>query len=344
MRYLITGGLGVIGSLIAKSLDSRGNELILVDDGKDRRHEMNDSSFTKSERVGISGSRLGNAYPGESGPNPFGTCDRILHAAASTGIPYSGQAPLDDWSRNVDGTLEVLEAVRANPKPTVILSSVKPYSTAGLAAIERDDHYMLSGSGVNESAMLVPDEPYAASKAAQSLVAQAYARTYDLPIIVFRCSNLYGPAAPHGPRHGWLTWLCIQAALGWPIEIQGSGKQTRDMLFWSDVESAAMAAWEMLEAGRAKGEIFNIGGGYRNMVSVLQAVEVLRSFGANVTTRSAPGRKHEDMLFVTEHSRFTMATGWAPRVSVRDGMADIYQWACMNRDALAVVYAEHGPK
>ena len=345
MKYCVTGGLGVVGSLFVRSRLSSGDRVDVFDDGKDPRHNMNAKCLstdgsTQSELAWFHGYRFGGemlgGFPRE--------CDRILHAAASTGIPYSGQAPLDDWSRNVDGTIEVLEAVRTKPTPTVVLSSVKPYTTSNICAIEREDHYMLSGTGVTEREQLIPDEPYAASKAAQSLICQAYARSYDLPIVVFRCSNLYGPAAPHGPRHGWVTWLCIQAALGWTIEIQGSGKQTRDMLFASDVESAALAAFEQLEAGHLKGEIFNIGGGYRNTVSVVQLVEMLRGMGARFDTRHAPGRKHEDMLFVAEHSKFTMATGWKPAVSVREGVARIYEWACQNRDALAAVYAEYAPK
>jgi len=356
VKYCVSGGLGVIGSLIVHSRLEAGDRVVALDSAGSPRHVLNGRRRFRSEANPVKFQfdhlhyQLGkHGNPWADDPSPFvpwqlSDEDRILHAAASTGIPYSGQAPLDDWSRNVDGTLEVLEAVRANPKPLVVLSSVKPYSTASICTMERDDHFALSGSGVNEATLLSPDEPYAASKAAQSLICQAYARSYDLPIVVFRCSNLYGPAAPHGARHGWLTWFCIRAALGWTIEIQGSGKQTRDMLFWSDVESAALLAWEMLEAGKLKGEIFNLGGGYRNMISVLQAVALLRDFGAKFETRSAPGRKHEDALFVTEHSRYTMASGWKPTVGVKDGMRQVYDWACENREALAVVYAEHAPK
>ena len=338
MRYLVTGGLGVIASLFAKNHTIPSDLVAIMDDGDSPRHRLNWGGMPKFVY------RLGSNHE-RPGVMNFHATDRILHAAASTGIPYSGQAPLDDWSRNVDGTIEVLEAVRAKPTPLVVLSSVKPYSLGKLFSMERDDHFNLSGDGVDESALLAPDEPYAASKAAQSLISQAYARTYDLPIVVFRCSNLYGPAAPHGPRHGWLTWLCIQAALGWTIEIQGSGKQTRDMLFASDVESAALLAFQALEAGDVeRGRIFNLGGGSSNMISVLQLVEMLRGMGAKFDTLQAPGRKNEDMLFCTDCSAVQRDLGWERKVTVRDGVARVYEWACQNRDALAAVYAEHGPK
>lgn len=334
MKYLVTGGRGVIGSLIAKSRKSAGDEVLVIDDGTTKRHEFNDDNLTEFWKLGDP--RCGNWREADK-------FDRILHAAASTGIPYSGMAPLDDWSRNVDGTIDILEAVRLSPRPTVVLSSVKPYKLSGLHALERIDRFALSGEGVSEAFPLEPDEPYAASKAAQSLICQAYARSYGLPVLVFRCSNLYGPAAPHGPRHGWATWITIQAALGWPVEIQGTGRQTRDLLFASDVERAALLAFNLLEGGFGNGEIYNLGGGSGNTISVLQLVELLKSFGAKFEVTSGPGRKHEDELFVTDTRAFERATGWKPIVGVEAGVRMIYEWARENRDALAGVYGEYAP-
>lgn len=344
----MTGGLGVIGSCFVHSRLDAGDEVDALDSAGDARHALNGRKrFAHPENTAERQFRhLCHQLGGVDEPwQAEAGIDRILHAAASTGIPYSATAPLDDWSRNVDGTIEVLEAVRAKPTPLVVLSSVKPYALSKLFSIERGDCYKLSGFGVDESYQLSPEEPYAASKAAQSLIAQAYARSYDLPIVVFRCSNLFGPAACHGPRHGWATWLCIQAALGWPIEIQGSGKQTRDLLFASDVESAALAAFQALEAGDVeRGQIYNLGGGVQNMISVLQLVEMLHGMGARFETRQAPGRAHEDMLFVTDCSNIQRDLGWERKVPLREGVARVYEWAVANRDALATVYAEHGPK
>ena len=332
MKYLITGGLGVIGSLISRRLLEQGHTVTIIDDGDAPRHDFNapDTDLIFQNRLE------------EMAPDVLAELveqnDRVLHAAASTGIPYSAQEPLDDWRRNVDGTLALLEALRKHPKPTVVLSSVKPYGLGWLTALERPTRFELSGEGIKEESPLYPDEPYAASKAAQSHIARAYAVTYRLPITVFRCSNLYGPAACHGPRHGWLTWFCIQAALGWPIEIQGKGNQTRDMLFWSDVLAACDVGWN-----QSGGQVLLLGGGRHNTASPLEAVAALRSLGATVETRSGPPRQNEDNLFVTETTGMGFY-GWLPRVSVAAGIAEIYEWACKNRKRLAQVYAEYAPK
>lgn len=340
MNYLITGGLGVIGSLISKRLIRDGHDVIVIDDGRDPRHEFNTPRGTYLVVNGRLEDIERNYLAGL-----VTRSDRILHAAASTGIPYSAEQPLDDWRRNVDGTIALLEAVRKHPKPTVVLSSVKPYGLKGLHGIERATRYELSGDGVDETFPLLPEEPYGSSKAAQSLVCMAYGQSFSLPITVFRCSNLYGPAACHGTRHGWLTAFCIWAALGRPIEIQGAGNQTRDMLFWSDVLEACEHAWAEGGVPGYYGQAFNLGGGRSNTISPLGAVAILRSLGATVETTSGPGRRHEDNLFVTNTAAYEAATtrgpgtGWAPRVNVEDGIAQIYEWACENRDELRRVYA-----
>jgi CDP-paratose 2-epimerase len=335
MKYLITGGLGVIGSLISADLIARGHTVTIIDDGDDRRH-----AFNAPETDLIFQNRLEEMAP-DILAELVGQNDRVLHAAASTGIPYSTEEPRDDWTRNVDGTIALLEALRLHPKPTVVLSSVKPYGLERLSHMERPSRFEISGTGVDETFPLLPDEPYAASKAAQSLICMAYARSYGLPLTVFRCSNLYGPAACHGPRHGWLTWFCISAALGWPIEIQGPGNQTRDMLYWTDVHAACDRAWGAAVTGL--GYVLNLGGGRHNTVSPLEAVATLRSLGASIETVAGPGRKHEDMLFVTETGGVESVFGWRPHVQVEDGIGKIYEWACANRKQLARAYEEYGP-
>lgn len=343
MKYLITGGLGVIGSLCARKLEADGHSVTLIDDGADRRHDFNESQLN-ADTLLCYAQRLEETAP-DVLADIVAAHDRVLHCAASTGIPYSGEEPLDDWTRNVDGMLALLEALRKHPRPTVALSSVKPYGLGRLAYLERPTRFELSGLGVDEGYPLEPDEPYAASKAAQSLVCRAYAKSFGVPVLVLRCSNLYGPAACHGPRHGWLTWFCICAALGWPIEIQGKGNQTRDMLFWSDVLGAAESGWSELESNRiAGGKILNLGGGRFNTVSPLEAVATLRSLGATIETTSGPGRKHEDSLFVTDTSIVQGVLGWKPHVSVEGGIAQVFEWARVNRRKLAEVYREYEPK
>ncbi len=371
MRILVTGGCGVIGSCFAENMLKAGHEVEIIDACEEKRNQWLYAGF-RSKNVTVYQSRLEglpwNFYGSTS--KWFSKFDLVLHAAASTGIPHSAKDPNDDWVSNVDATKVLLDVLRQCEKPpvTVVLSSVKPYDLSPLYAphgsthrsshtvVERDTRYELLsiGSwdehGVDESFPLDPDEPYAASKAAQSALCIAYARTYSLPLTVFRCSNLYGPAPCHGPRHGWLTWFAISAALGRPITIQGNGKQTRDMLHADDVTSAVLAAYENI--GDCSGQLFNLGGGHINTVSVMEAAEWIRDYcepdptiGEKVVIRwdRLGGRRFEDKLFVTNHSKFTKLTGWSPKHVLLDqdgdpALADIVDWAFQNADELRPLY------
>lgn len=241
--WFVTGGLGVIGSKFVEIIINKGDKSIILDAAEEPRNiwiaDKLKSKF--KDRVEIITSRLEKEPLDEI----IKKSDAILHAAAHTGIPHSTDFPSDDWISNVDATRLLLESIRKTKPntPTIMLSSVKPYKTdhikckPGKSRMIWNDNF----NGIDESVILEPDEPYAASKMAQSALGMAYGRTYNIPVTVLRCSNLYGDAPCHGPRHGWLTWFCISAALDWHIELQGSGVQTRDMLFSNDVASAVLA-------------------------------------------------------------------------------------------------------
>ncbi len=322
---VVTGGLGVIGSRYVDSIHP-STPVTIIDHGPEARNEWT-SKRLLSEYPGTTVRRTRiEEFDWESLGSSVST---IVHAAAHTGIPHSADDPDDDWRSNVDGTRAILEWMRkTNSRATLVaLSSVKPYRVPNPI-----------GLGVDEEVPLEPDEPYAASKMAMSGLVMAYARSYSLNATVLRCSNLFGDAPCHGPRHGWLTWFCIAAATGRPIQIQGSGDQSRDMLFCTDVTSAVDAAAENIDVTR--GNVYNIGGGAWNVVSVNQAIDTLREFGADVKTSSSVGRSHEDMAFVTNHAKFTRAAGWVPKISVRDGMRQVYDWAVANSDQLREMYSE----
>ncbi len=329
MRYLVTGGLGVIGSSAATELLEAGHDVLVVDSaGEPRNHWLAERMQVQwGRRLEIIKQRVEHvdwSHLAHTG------IDFILHAAASTGIPHSAKEPNDDWVSNVDATRALLEGLRSirnegdHVPPTVCLSSVKPYRTTNMPE-----------TGFDESTVLEPDEPYAASKMAQSALVMAYARSFDLPVTVFRCSNLWGSAPCHGPRHGWLTWFCISAAIGRPIEIQGSGMQVRDMLWSSDVTSAVLAGFEHMPA--CQGQVFNVGGGRKNAVSVNGASDMISAM-TPIVERSAPGRKHEDSIFITDHSKFTKVTGWTPKVGVGEGIGRVLDWAKANKADLARLY------
>ena len=358
-RYLVTGGLGVIGSHIAGRLISAGHDVQIIDCGGGARHLFNGKAIDasgSSQMIKGCFVRL-EEMPTEDLADLVDKADFVIHAAAHTGIPHSVTDPHDDWQSNVDATRNLLEALRIAPTPTVVLSSVKPYRVLCEAPCLACNGSKSSGSsylghgggpcpecrglgyrGLREEDPLDPDEPYAASKAAQSMLCVAYARSYKVPVVTLRCSNLYGPAACHGPRHGWVTWFCIAAAIGHPIAIQGDGEQTRDILHATDVHDACRRS--LLMAGELRGRIFNIGGGHINRVSVRSVISQLQTLGADLKTVDAEARRLDDRHVFADHGAFTRATGWTPTVSAAHGVREVYRWAVANANALRTIYQD----
>jgi CDP-paratose 2-epimerase len=340
MKYLLTGGLGVIGSNISKLLLQQDHQITIIDPGEEPRHQWvkNNLKSLYKDKVEIRLERL--EY---STLKDLETYDSIFHLGARTGIPSSKDFPVDDFNSNILATHNLLEKLRtcARKIPTIITSSVKPYAVHTLefeTLGERNVWKKKWFAGIDESFPLSFDENYAATKIAQSAIAQAYAKSYDLPIVVFRCSNLYGPAMCKGAKHGWLTHFCLSAILNKSIEIQGSGTQTRDMLWFSDVYSAGKLAMEHIE--KCKGEIFNLGGGRENAISVLEAANLIGEIlGRKVETTFGPGRKFEDPIFITDYNKFKTITGWESKVKVKEGIEKIIEWAEINKQELTNYYS-----
>jgi len=341
MKYLVTGGLGVIGSRFVDVVVRLGHSATIIDSAEEPRNLWTESRLLRDHgsKVSILKRRVEST---EMTPLLL-KHDAVLHAAAHTGIPHSEKDPSDDWESNVTASRNILEAMRllkTSAPPVVMLSSVKPYRVHDLPSHVEGDRTVLHGryvDGIDETCLLEPDEPYAASKMAQSGLVMAYARTYDLPVTVLRCSNLYGDAPCHGPRHGWLTWFCISSVIGRDIEIQGDGLQTRDMLFSDDVACAVLSSFFHMDV--VQGNVYNIGGGLPNSVSVKEAAGIVSRLSDGVKVRSAVGRRNEDMVFTTDHSKFTSSTGWNPTISVQGGISRILEWAKANSDDLRALYS-----
>jgi len=347
MRYLITGGLGVVGSLLAIDLVRSGHQVSIIDKGGDARH-----GFTTMRLCGEGHGRVDpkdvccariETMKVENLAAIIASCDAVIHAAAHTGIPHSAEAVDDDWASNVDATKRLLDALRLEPRPTVLMSSVKPYRVHDWPVVKVGCRYEWKHLvlGVNENVVLEPDEPYAASKMAQSALGMAYARSFGLPVTVLRFSNLYGPAPCHGPRHGWMTWFCISAALGVPLHIQGNGMQVRDLLYSTDINTALLAAIKNID--KTHGNVYNVGGGGscggKMTTSVNEAVDLMRELNPDIPVEMSEGRKHEDPVFITDYTKFKNATGWSPQTTVRHGADKIYEWARKNSEDLRKVYA-----
>lgn len=329
---LITGGAGFIGTNLATRLLESGRKVVLLDDFSRRGVEHN-ARFLADLAPGRATVVRGDCRNAPLVAELVRNASAVYHLAAQVAVTTSLHDPIHDFDVNVGGTLNVLEAVRAAPRrpPVVFTSTNKVYGD--LAAVPLrvvNNRYEpadeeLARSGIDERTPLDFHSPYGCSKGAADQYVLDYARSYGLRTVVFRMSCIYGPHQCGNEDQGWVAHFLICALARQPITVYGDGRQVRDVLYVGDLVDALLAAGERIDelAGRA----FNIGGGPRNAVSLLEVLERIgKLVGVRPELAFAPTRTGDQRYFVTNTGAFQRATGWAPRVAVDAGLARLHGW------------------
>ena len=179
MRILITGAAGCIGSNLVKSLiQDKNNDLesVIILDKLTYAGNKENLDLVHDPRIEFV---QGDVCDASLVNNLISRVDIVLHLAAESHVDRSISGPSDFVQTNVVGTQVLLDAIRNNPKVRFV-------------HVSTDEVYgSIEGGSWDESYPLVPNSPYSASKASSDLLALAYARTYDLDIVVTRCCNNY---------------------------------------------------------------------------------------------------------------------------------------------------------
>ena len=149
-----------------------------------------------------------------------------------------------------------------------------------------------------------------------------------MKVACFRLTGIYGPNQFGGEDHGWVANFSIRAQIGLPITLFGSGKQLRDILYATDVAVAFEAFYKKQVPG-----IYNIGGGVPNMISLLECIDIIKEkVKKKVEVRFDEERPGDLSYFVADHSKFTKATGWKPKVQPNEGIAKLLSWVRKNEN------------
>ena len=234
-----------------------------------------------------------------------GDADAVLHLASQVAVTTSILNLRDDFETNALGTFNVLEAVRtvAQGRPAVFYSSTnKVYGDLEhIRVVERDGRYTYEDRpfGVDEHEPLDFKSPYGCSKGAGDQYVRDYARIYGLRTVVFRQSCIYGTRQFGIEDQGWIAWFCVAVTLGRPFTIYGDGKQIRDTLWVGDLIDAYERAFERI--GTVQGEVFNIGGGPSNTLSLRELVAALEQhLGRPLHPPHADWRPGDQRVFVAD--------------------------------------------
>lgn len=291
-RVLVTGGAGFIGSHLVDRLVG-SNEMVVLDDLSAGRREWVDDRATFIE---------GDVRDESTVVEAMDSVDVMFHEAANISVERSVDAPIASHGRNVDATLNVLEAARDADATVVLASSAAIYGFPERVPVQESDRKN-------------PTSPYGLEKLSVDHYARLYHDLYGLDTVALRYFNVYGPRHGGGSYSGVIDIFLDQAQSGGPITVDGDGEQTRDFVHVQDVVDANVQA----ACNATRGEAYNVANAEETTIRELaETIRELTDSGADIEHVAArPGD--------IEHSRASIQKarddfGYEPTTALTDGL------------------------
>jgi CDP-paratose 2-epimerase len=335
MKFLITGGCGFLGSNLAVEVLARGGELFLMDNLFREGSYQNLEWLRTQGKIAFHHADVRN-YKEMSAIVKAISPDVIFHVAGQVAMTRSIADPMLDFEVNVIGGMNVLEAVREYSENSIVLysSTNKVYGDLGWIGIEeKESRYVSPGYlyGFPESLPLDFQTPYGCSKGAVDQYMIDYSRVYGIRTVVFRHSSVFGNRQFCTFDQGWIGWFVREAlrvkgsSSAGPIRISGDGKQVRDVLFISDLVECYFAAVQRIQ--EVKGEVFNIGGGVQNSLSLLELFRILEE-ELNIIIHFEKGvwRQNDQKVFIADIRKAANMFGWEPKIDKIRGLQKMIRW------------------
>ena len=191
--------------------------------------------------------------------------------------------------------------------------------------------------GINENNQLDFHSPYGCSKGSAEQYVRDYSRIYTLQTVVFRQSCIYGRHQFGIEDQGWIAWFTIAALLNKPIKLYGNGKQVRDVLFVDDLVDLYYLA--ITKINKVSGQIYNIGGGQANSISILELFDLLKNnHNLKIHYTKHDIRPGDQKIFISDNSKIGRAIGWKPKVGIKKGVSELLMWTRENLKLIESLY------
>jgi UDP-glucuronate 4-epimerase len=317
-KYLVTGAAGFIASQVSKRLLDQGDRVVGVDNLNDyydvrlkewRLDQL--KAYPNAENFLFAGldiedqTKLGDLFKAEG---PF---DAILNLAARAGVRYSMENPHVYLSTNSQGTLNLLECMRAKGCKKLVLASTSSLYAGQKMPFTED-------LAVNE-----PLSPYAASKKAGELMSYSYHKLYQMDVSVVRYFTVFGPAGrPDMSPYRFIKWITE----GETIQMYGDGSQSRDFTYVDDIAQGTIEAIQ--DVGY---EIINLGNGRKPTSLNIIISKLEKLIGRKAKIDYKPFHVADLMETWADISKAKRLLDWEPQVSLDEGLEKSVQWYMDNR-------------
>lgn len=327
MIWWVTGAAGFIGTNLVMHLLASGHRVVAIDDVSREGSEINAAFLEADFHQSIVRMDISNPSTWDALARDFPRPDAIAHLAGQVSFLSSIEDPRRDFEINALGTLNALEFLRqAAPEAALIgMSSNKVYGdlsgvrfVEGLTRYEAPDY----PHGFDESLLLDFHGPYGCSKGTADQYLADYGRIYGLRTISLRQSSVYGPHQHPRSDQGWVAHLVGEAKAERMIQLNGVGKQVRDLLHAADLAVLIQRLGERIESG---GAAANVGGGPANSLSILELFDWISSAtGTPVSYQCGEERPSDQKVFVSNNTLISAIANWSPEISLEQGLSNLW--------------------
>ncbi|WP_084398429.1 NAD-dependent epimerase/dehydratase family protein [Henriciella aquimarina] len=324
MRFLVTGVAGFIGSQISKALLHDGHDVFGVDNlnayydvtyKQERLHQLQRLEGFEFRRLDIADHDTLLALPERD------TIDRVIHLAAQAGVRYSLENPFAYADSNMTGHLAILEFCRRAAKAPMLIyaSSSSVYGDDAVAPFKED-------ANVDRPVSL-----YAATKRADELMSQAYAKLYDIQQIGVRFFTVYGPWG----RPDMAYWSFTDRILrGETIRVFNGGKMKRDFTYIDDAIDGlkAIATQDAVFTGERTHKLYNIG--HNEPIALMDFIKTIeKATGKKARIALEPMQPGDVTETCADISRMQADYGYDPKISLETGIGRFVDWFTTQRVA-----------
>lgn len=307
MNILVTGGAGFIGRWVVKQLLDLGHNVWVLDNLCSGRIEnikalLNHEHFVEF----IQGDIKDQALVSQLFDQPFQLC---FHLAASINIQNSIDDPRTTFNNDAGGTFNILEGCRKHRTKMIYMSTCMVYDKANLE------------SGITESSAVKAASPYAGAKLAGESMVQSYFYTYDLPVVIARPFNTYGPFQKTCGEGGVIAIFIQKELTGTVLDIYGEGTQTRDLLYVEDCARFLIACGL---SDTANGHILNAG--TAQDISINDLAALICPDPDKIMHVPHIHLRCEIPKLVCDYSKAKLLLNWKPTTTLKEGIALTREW------------------